>query len=120
MSKKRTTTASRRIGRKIQTQRFESLEVSIEVQDEIEWDTMEERQVKLTKLTNLSLMDFEDCFNTVCNSLGLDERANVTRTLEDGREVTGSVSKSPTNSEKPKDTDSMIDDMESMFDEMGH
>ena len=68
------TSATKRIGRKIQPRQFESVDISIECQDEIEWSTIDERSAKLTKLTNLAINDFNETFAQVCEALGIEDK----------------------------------------------
>lgn len=70
---------SRRIGRKIQTAPFESLEVAIEVEDEIEWDTMEERDSKMANHLHLATSEFHRSFDFACSALGLSEKRGTVK-----------------------------------------
>lgn len=108
------THARKKIGRKIQPRQFESVDISIECEDEIEWTTIEERQKKLEKLTKLALIDFQDTFQKVCEELGVeDKRAFGKRYVG---EYSGSTPKTGEKPESSKQDNKDDDDMESFFD----
>ena len=87
------TVVRKKIGRKIQTARFESLEVSCEWEDQIVWFDPEERQAKLDKVTQAGLLDFERSFSIVCESLKVEERdVSIKQNLEDGTVKQGTAS----------------------------
>ena len=68
------TIATKRIGRKIQPRSFESAEIMIETQDEIEWSTIEEREEGLANLTKLAIADFDETYAEVSRVLGIEEK----------------------------------------------
>lgn len=68
------TKAKKHIGRKIQTRPFESVSISIECEDEIEWETIDERNQKLRELTDRAIEDFKETFGQVCEVLGFEEK----------------------------------------------
>ena len=70
----RKTMCRKRIARKIQPKNFESVDISVECEDEIEWTTMAERDSKLKKLTELITIEFQDTFKKVCDELGLENK----------------------------------------------
>ena len=71
---KKKTIVSRRISRKIQTKQYESAEITIECQDEIEWTSVEDRQSKLRKVTQLAILDFQETYVSVCEALGIEKK----------------------------------------------
>lgn len=96
------TQCRKRIGRKIQPKRFESLEISCEYEDEIEWKTPAERQKLLDQLTEKALEDYEKSFNAICEQLGVEDKpVSVSHKLDDGSERTGAA-KSESVKEEPK------------------
>ena len=64
----------KRIGRKIQPKQFESLDISVEAEDEITWSSVDEREKKSGKMTQLVLRDYQETFDQVCVALGLQEK----------------------------------------------
>ncbi|NJL70140.1 MAG: hypothetical protein HC888_00400 [Candidatus Competibacteraceae bacterium] len=74
MSETKKTSCRKRIARTIQTKQYETLNISIESEDEIEWTSIKDRDDKLAKLTNLAIRDFEETFNQVCEAFGFDEK----------------------------------------------
>lgn len=68
------TVVTKKIGRKINTGQYESADIVIEAQDEIEWSSIEERDKKLHKLTQLAIKDFQDTFVEVTEALGIQEK----------------------------------------------
>jgi hypothetical protein len=79
------TKVSNRIGRKVQTRTFESLEVAVEYEDVIEWKNIEERQEKIDKVNQLAIINFKGAFDSVKEQFGLSERpVAITNTLADG------------------------------------
>lgn len=92
MTDKRKTVTRRRISRKIQPAQFESLEISVEVEDEFEWSTFQERDDKLSKHTKMVLDDFNHSFVTVCNALGItSHKALIAYKDAHGNTKTGAV-----------------------------
>ena len=72
-SAKRQTVVTKGISRKIQTDRFFSLEISHTAQDLIDWETIEERNQKQQNLTKLAIKDFMDTHDRALKTLQLGE-----------------------------------------------
>jgi len=88
------TKVRKRIGRTIQPQSFESLQVSVEYEDVIEWDTIEKRQKKLDDHLQLVIYDFQRSFERICKELKLQEKPiNVVHTTPDGVVKTAALPK---------------------------
>jgi len=83
----RKTLCRKRISRKVQPKQFESVDISVETEDEIEWSTMEEREHKLKKHNELCIKEFQETFEAVCQELGLtDKKAFGKRYVFDDQE----------------------------------
>jgi hypothetical protein len=97
------TIVRKKIGRKIQPARFESLEVSCEWEDEITWSDPKDRQSKLDKITKAGLVDFQRSFDEVCNFLGVNDRAvNIDHQSEDGTVKKGAAVTPPASNQVDK------------------
>lgn len=108
---KNTTKVRKGVGRKIQPKQFESLEISVAYEDVINWDTVEERQEKLDKISELAIIDFEKTFDRVCEELKVTPKtAAITHKSEDGSVKTATAQTS--NDTKPASnmTDKDLDD----------
>ena len=71
------------ITRKLSTAKFESLDLTVEFEEEVEWNTIQERQEKSDKITKLLLNDFKQTRNAVLDALGLTEKkASVSSTVQ--------------------------------------
>lgn len=114
MAKKRTT-ATKRIGRKIQTKQFESLDISIECTDEIEWETLEERNKKLDQLTKLAINDFDETFGQVCKAVDVSEK----RAFVHAPKPEAKSEEKPKSKSNSKKDDSDIDDFLGGLDGVG-
>jgi len=62
------------IFRKIQTAKFEQVDINIEVEEEIEWENAKERMKKTDQVTQMLLLDFIQTFNKVVGELGVDRQ----------------------------------------------
>ena len=71
MEKKHTSLIRKKIGRKIQTKKFESLEVYVDIEEQIGWDTISERNEKTKKVTQVLLKDFKTTMVDVIKELKL-------------------------------------------------
>ena len=60
------------ITRKIRTADFEQLDIGIEVEEQIVWETEEERTEATKKLTGKLMDDFIETYNEVVNKVGVD------------------------------------------------
>ena len=57
------------IHRKIQTAPYESLDINVDIEEEIEWETAEERMSKTKKVTQVLIMDFLQTYEKVVTEL---------------------------------------------------
>ena len=70
------------ITRKLSTAKFESLDLTVEFEEEVEWNSIKERQEKSDKITKLLLVDYTKTRNAVLDVLGLTEKkASVSSTV---------------------------------------
>lgn len=60
------------IVREIQTKQFEQVTVTVDIEEEIEWKNMAERNKKTDKITNMLMEDFKKTYNEVVTTLGVD------------------------------------------------
>ena len=92
--KKRKSVIRKRLTRNLNTARFEQLEVSVEVEEEVEWATLRERDEKVANWSKVLLRDFTQTINEACGVLGVqhkaacvyDPRTDKGNGLEDGEE----------------------------------
>ena len=54
------------ISRKLSTAQYETLDITVEIEEEIEWNSVEERTEKTNNVTKVLILDFK---NTVAQSL---------------------------------------------------
>lgn len=81
------------IFRKIQTAKFEQVDINIEVEEEIEWKSVQERMKKTDQVTKILLLDFVQTFNKVVGELGVDRKlATGTRPDEGSTSAEDAVS----------------------------
>ena len=112
---KNKTICRKRIGRKVQPKQFESLDISCEYEDTIEWDNMEERQAGIDKMTALAIEDFDRSCQTICESLGIESKSiSVTHTTGDGVTKSGTA----VSDLEDKKTVSPAADLDDWFDEV--
>lgn len=62
------------IFRKIQTAKFEQVDVNIEIEEEIEWEDVKDRMKKTNQITQVLLLDFIQTFNKVVGELRIDRQ----------------------------------------------
>ena len=60
------------ISRGIQTKKFEQVTISVDIEEEVEWNTDQERDDGAKKVTDLLMKDFKNTYNEVVNILGVD------------------------------------------------
>lgn len=60
------------INRKIKTKEFEQVDVICNIEEEITWETLQEREQKTKKITDILIDDFKNTFNEVVEVLGVD------------------------------------------------
>ena len=71
------------IRRKIQTAKFEALDIELEVEEQIIWDTEEERIVATAELSKRLLDDFTKTYNEVVERIGVDRCIGVVNVKKD-------------------------------------
>jgi hypothetical protein len=64
----------KRIERKFNTAKYETLVVSVSFQEEVEWDGLKQRRQKSDNITQQLLADFNKTKATVFKELGLEEK----------------------------------------------
>ncbi|MCD6435315.1 MAG: hypothetical protein J7L15_02905 [Clostridiales bacterium] len=62
------------ITRKLSTAQYETLDVTVEATEEIEWDTVEERMNKTTNITSVVLIDFQNTLTKALGTMNLDKK----------------------------------------------
>lgn len=87
--------------RKISTANYESLDISVEIEEEIEWKTIEERMDKTQKVSQILLKDFINTYNEVVKTIGV-------------KKCIGKVTQKQSNNDSNK-----IDNNENNFDFLG-
>lgn len=96
------------INRKIQTKTFEQVDIICQIEEEISWETIEERDKKTKRITDILIDDFKNTYNEVLNTLGVDRCiGSVTVTKQDS-----TVAKN-TNDNSKKQTESVKKENES-------
>ncbi len=78
------------IRRKIQTAKFEALDIELEVEEQIIWDTEEERIAATAKLSKRLLDDFTKTYNEVVERTGVDRCIGVVTVKKDNNKSNGS------------------------------
>lgn len=74
MTEKRTSKITKSIKRLYNVAQYESLEIAVNYEDVIEWETPQERQTKSANISKLLLKDFEDTRNQVFVELNVSEK----------------------------------------------
>ena len=62
------------ITRKISTAPYETLDVHVEVVEEVEWEKMDERMKKTDAISKILLIDFAKTLNQVAEELGVNKK----------------------------------------------
>lgn len=62
------------ISRKICTAPYETLDVHVEIVEEVEWDKMDERMKKTDAISKILLIDFVKTLNQVTEELNLNKK----------------------------------------------
>ena len=62
------------ITRKISTAPYETLDVHVEIQEEVEWEKMEERMKKTDAISKILIIDFVKTLNQVSEELNLNKK----------------------------------------------
>ena len=79
MEQKRKSIIKKKIGRKIQTKIYESLDVNVEIEEEIEWSDLKERQQKTDGISKILIKDYKETMTQVLKDLKLSQiKATVT------------------------------------------
>lgn len=65
------------IVRGIQTKQYEQLNITVELEEEIEWEDDKEREKKVKETTDKVLDDFVNTYNQVCETLKIDRCIGV-------------------------------------------
>ncbi|KKM93023.1 hypothetical protein LCGC14_1212570 [marine sediment metagenome] len=63
------------ITRKLSTAQYESIDVTVEIEEEVEWDTVEDRMKKTENISKILIIDFN---NTIAKTL---EEMNLKKKL---------------------------------------
>ncbi len=58
--------------REINTAKYEQIVISTKIKEEIEWQTNEDKQKEMDRLTEQLLQDFIKTYNEACSGLGID------------------------------------------------
>ncbi len=73
------------ISRKLSTAAYEALDIHVEIEETIEWDTPEQRMEKTENYTKLLVVDFMKTLDKVASSLGVDKKvATINKTTGSG------------------------------------
>jgi len=79
MADKRKSIIKKKIGRKIQTREYESLDINVEIEEEIEWSDLKERQKKTNGISKILIKDYKETMAQVLEDLKLSQvKATVT------------------------------------------
>lgn len=97
------------ITRKIQTKQFENVDITVQIEEEIEWQDEAQRAEEMKKTTTRLMEDFTDTYNDVCNTLDVDRLIGAVNT--DSKKVADK--KSGTKKNIKKNTDNITSENES-------
>jgi hypothetical protein len=99
------------VGRKIQPRQFESLEVTLFVSEEVEYDG--DRAGAVKEFTESVLGDFKRSYDAVCEGLGVEDKPlKVTHKTEDGTVKTAALPVAPAPAKKSlAPSDAELDDL---------
>lgn len=67
----RKTVVTKSISRKIQTAKYENIQISVNIQEEIEWNSMDEKMKKHEAVTKILIKDYENTESKVLKELDL-------------------------------------------------
>ena len=70
----KTSKIKKSIFRKIQTAKFEQVDINLEIEEEIEWKDIEDRMKKTNQITQVLLLDFIQTYNKVVEELKVDRK----------------------------------------------
>lgn len=71
------------ISRTINTAKFESVVIHDEIEEVVEWSSLEERQAKIDNWNSILISNFQKTHDEVMEQLGLGEKKAYFKTLED-------------------------------------
>jgi len=91
MEKKHTSLIRKKIGRKIQTKKFESLEIYVDIEEQIGWDSISERDEKTKKVTQILIKDFRNTMVDVVKELKLHRNTATIENSEPSSEKTTNI-----------------------------
>ena len=66
--------------RKIRTADFEQLDVIVDIEEEIEWENLEQRKEKTQKITKMLIDDLKYTYNEVCKEIKVDRCIGTVKT----------------------------------------
>jgi len=72
MENKRKSVIRKKIGRKIQTKQYESLEVYVDIEETIEWADGKERATKTKAVNKVLIDDYKDTLKQILEELTLE------------------------------------------------
>ena len=75
--KAHTSKIKKSISRKLSTANYETLDIHLEIEETIEWDTPAERMEKTENYTKLLIVDFMKTLDKVASTLGVDKKVAV-------------------------------------------
>lgn len=78
------------IARKIKTAQFEQLDISVEIEEEIIWETEKERIIATRDVSRKLLDDFTSVYNSAVERLGVDRCIGVVN-VEGSKDKTDST-----------------------------
>ncbi len=74
------------IVRGIQTKKFEQVTITLDIEEEIEWNTEEERSQETKKVSDRLIDDFKKTYNEVVGVLGVDRCISIVDVDESGED----------------------------------
>jgi hypothetical protein len=100
------------ISRKLQTAKFESVDIFVEIEEEIDWETIEERMDKTKKISSILVLDFASTLDKVMEELKANKHM-ATIAIDSSKKVEGDQSKNTINIKE----DELFDDSEKKEDD---
>jgi hypothetical protein len=75
------------IFRKISTAKYETIDINLEIEEEIEWKDMKERMAKTEKISQILILDFINTYDKVIGELKIDRKiASGTKIIKDNEQ----------------------------------
>ena len=120
MPEKRKTKVRKEITRNVQTKAFESLKITVNVEEEIEWETLEEKEKKHDKVTDMVIKDFNQTYEKVMKELELRNKPAVVETSNPPKEepTSSPAFDGPDTNETSKDAPVIEPKKDDIFDEL--